>query len=194
MHTGSYRLSERAAWPPICGFFPTTGAQKTPARGAGAHSSEPPTAPWTSMGPPGSHSAEPLARAMYVRRLAALNPLLWTFNHPSSSFLWAGNHLPLASAKLGSVHLCPPNAPQAPSPQLLVPGNLHRWRVGSRILCTKMSSPEPTHFCLPAPLDTPGCWSPSSLVMCLFIVERKQNHSHCIHLSGFVTSPHIAVG
>lgn len=188
MCTGSYRLREGTAQCPILRFFPTTGALKTPAGGAGAHSGEPSAILWTSMGTPGSHSSEPPARPTRVRGLATLDPLLWTSYYPSSCCLWADCLQPLQSWAV-----CPSVLLQAPGPQLVVPGNLHPWRVGTGILCTKMSGPEPTSFASQS--LTRHSWLLDTLFTCdVFIVERKQNHSHCILLSGFVTSPRVVVG
>lgn len=85
---------------------------------------------------------------------------LWTANHPSCScFLWAGDRLCLQPpAKPGCVPSNSPRRPPAGGQAACVPGG---WE--PEILHTKLSGPESARFCLPVPLDAPGCWTPIHL-------------------------------
>lgn len=95
------------------------------------------------------------------KALPAWDPLLWKPNPPSSHFLWAGLSGLLWPAMPGHVPPCP-LVLQVPSPTSGA-RQLATWEGRNQEFHTLVSGPEPA-LRLPAPLDSAGCRTPSSLV------------------------------
>lgn len=128
-------------------------------------------------------------------RMAAVDPLLCTSDHPSCSCsFWAGAHFCLHHLQSQAVYLSALLfSSQAPSwwarqPASLVGRNQEFW--AQKHLARSPPVTSSWSLCRHSWLrDTL-----SSLVMCVFIVERKQNHSQLNASVSVCTSPPAAVG